>query len=81
MGGHSTSIRLESAFWDLLDEMARSQNLSTAKFISLLYDEALDLNLDVPNFTSMLRTTCLLQHNVLRRDRGGRRSAGVHRSR
>ncbi len=58
--GHSTSIQLEAAFWDLLNEIAESQHLSTPKFISKLYDEAIEINGEIPNFTSLLRTTCLL---------------------
>lgn len=58
--GHSTSIQLESTFWNLLDEIAGSQNLSTPKFISKLYDEAIEINGQIPNFASMLRTTCAL---------------------
>lgn len=60
IAGHSTSIRLESAFWDLLDDVAAAQGLSTPKFLSILYDEALQLHGEVGNFASMLRTTCLL---------------------
>lgn len=60
IGGHSTSIRLEAAFWELLDEIAAAQGLSTPKFLSLLHDEALEIHGEVGNFASMLRTTCLL---------------------
>ncbi|EKF41518.1 ribbon-helix-helix domain-containing protein [Nitratireductor indicus] len=60
IGGHSTSIQLEAAFWELLDEIAASQNMSTPRFISTLYDEALEANGAIPNFASMLRTTCAL---------------------
>lgn len=60
IAGHSTSIQLEAAFWSLLDEIARSQGLSTPKFLSLLHDEALERRGEVANFASMLRTTCLL---------------------
>ena len=58
--GHSTSIQLESAFWTLLDEIADSQGLTTPQFISKLYDEAIEINGQIPNFASMLRTTCAL---------------------
>ncbi|CCV03010.1 hypothetical protein MESS2_1000024 [Mesorhizobium metallidurans STM 2683] len=44
----------------LLDEIAESQGLSTPKFISKLCDEALEINGDIPNFASMLRTSCAL---------------------
>jgi len=58
--GHSTSIQLEATFWALLDEIAESQDLTTPKFISKLYDEAIEINGEIPNFASMLRTTCAL---------------------
>jgi predicted DNA-binding ribbon-helix-helix protein len=60
IGGHSTSLRLEAAFWDVLDEIAAAQGISTPKFLSLLHDEALEIHGDFSNFASMLRTTCLL---------------------
>jgi len=60
IGGHSTSIQLEATFWDLLDEIASGEGLTTPKFISKLYDEAIEINGAIPNFASMLRTTCAL---------------------
>jgi predicted DNA-binding ribbon-helix-helix protein len=60
IGGHSTSIQLEAAFWSLVDEIAAGQGLTTPKFLSKLYDEAIEINGAVPNFASMLRTTCAL---------------------
>jgi predicted DNA-binding ribbon-helix-helix protein len=60
IGGHSTSIQLEAAFWTLLDEIAREEGLTTPKFLSKLYDEAIDINGEIQNFASMLRTTCVL---------------------
>jgi len=60
IGGHSTSIQLEAAFWDLLDAIAAEEGLATAEFMSQLYDEAVELRGEVTNFASMLRTTCLL---------------------
>lgn len=60
IAGHSTSIQLEAAFWALLDEIAAGQGLTTPKFLSKLYDEAIEINGEVPNFASMLRTTCAL---------------------
>ncbi|MDK1492865.1 ribbon-helix-helix domain-containing protein [Sinorhizobium sp. 7-81] len=60
IGGHSTSIQLEAAFWVLIDEIAEKQGLSTARFLSTLYDEALELNASISNFSSLLRTSCLI---------------------
>ncbi|MER2508966.1 ribbon-helix-helix domain-containing protein [Amaricoccus sp.] len=68
IAGHSTSIRLEAAFWSLLDEMAAEQRLSTPKFLSLLYDEALEAQGEISNFASMLRTSCLLYLRGARAD-------------
>ena len=60
IAGHSTSIQLEATFWELLDEIALEEGLTTPKFISKLYDEAIEINGEIPNFASMLRTTCAL---------------------
>jgi len=59
LAGHATSIRLEACFWLILDEIAASQDLSTPRFLSMLYDEALNLHGEVANFTSLLRVSCL----------------------
>ena len=60
IGGHSTSIRLEMAFWDTLDEIAATQNMSLAKFLTTLHDEVLDHHGEVKNFASLLRCSCLI---------------------
>lgn len=58
LNGHSTSIRLERAFWDVLDEIAAAEGVSTPAFISTLHDEVLELRGEVANFTSLLRCAC-----------------------
>ena len=60
LGGHATSIRLEAAFWELLDEIAEEQGLTTPRFISTIYDEVLELHGSIANFTSLLRVACVL---------------------
>ena len=60
IAGHSTSIQLEAAFWVLIDEIAEGQGMTTSRFLSTLYDEALAINGSVPNFASLLRTSCLI---------------------
>ncbi|EPX83558.1 ribbon-helix-helix domain-containing protein [Salipiger mucosus] len=60
LNGQSTSIRLENAFWDTLDEIARNQGMSTPHFLSTLHSEVLELRGEPENFTSLLRTTCLI---------------------
>jgi len=58
LNGFSTSIRLEALFWSILDQIAKSQDMSTGRFISTLHDEVLELRGEVGNFTSLLRVTC-----------------------
>ena len=60
IGGHSTSIRLEMAFWDALEEIAAKQHMSLAKFVTTLHDEVLDHHGEVKNFASLLRCCCLI---------------------
>lgn len=80
IAGHCTSIRLEAAFWVLLDGIAAEQDITTPKFLSVLYDEALEIHGEVGNFASLLRTTCLLYLRdaiPLRSDRVGLRTAAA----
>lgn len=58
--GHCTSIRLEMSFWDTLEEIAETQNLSLGKFLTTLYNEVLDHHGRVNNFASLLRCSCLI---------------------
>ncbi|MER0239826.1 ribbon-helix-helix domain-containing protein [Fulvimarina sp. MAC8] len=60
LSGHSTSIRLEAAFWRTLEHLAESQGMSLAKFLTKLHDEVLDLRGEVKNFASHLRCACLV---------------------
>ena len=60
LAGHATSIRLEAAFWDILDEIAQRQGLTTPRFLSTLYDEVIELHGKVSNFSSLLRVACVL---------------------
>ncbi|OWY05908.1 DNA-binding protein [Thioclava sp. F1Mire-8] len=59
LNGQSTSIRLENAFWDILDEIAARDGVSTPTFISTLHAEVLELRGEPSNFTSLLRCACL----------------------
>lgn len=59
LNGQSTSIRLENAFWDILDEIAAQDGMSTPCFISTLHSEVLELRGEPSNFTSLLRCACL----------------------
>ena len=51
---------METAFWDILDEIADDQDMTTPRFLSTLYDEVLELNGKISNFTSLLRVACVL---------------------
>ena len=57
--GHPTSVRLEAKFWVVIEDIAVSQGLSQARFLSKLYEEALEIHGEVANFASLLRCCCL----------------------
>lgn len=60
LNGQSTSVRLETAFWAILEQIAATEGMSTPAFISKLHDEVLLLHGEARNFTSILRCTCLV---------------------
>jgi len=63
LNGQSTSIRLENSFWEIIDELAVKEGVSSPVFISTLHSEVLELRGEVPNFTSLLRCACLIHMN------------------
>ena len=63
--GHTTSVRLEAKFWVTVEEIAAAQDMPLARFLSKLYEEALEIHGEVSNFASLLRCCCL---NYLQRD-------------
>lgn len=60
ISGQSTSIRLETAFWETLDAIAANEGMSVSRLIATLHDEAVDTHGDISNFASLLRTICLI---------------------
>jgi len=60
LNGHCTSIRLESAFWRVLEGIATREGMSVPQFVSKLHDEVLELHGQTRNFTSLLRCACLI---------------------
>lgn len=64
MHGHCTSIRLEAAFWRILERIAASEGVSLPRFLTTLHDEVLARRGEVGNFASLLRVSCLrwLEH-------------------
>ena len=63
--GHATSVRLESKFWVIVEDIAESQDMTLSRFLTKLYEEALDIHGEVSNFASLLRCCCL---NFLTKD-------------
>jgi predicted DNA-binding ribbon-helix-helix protein len=59
LGGHATSIRLEGAFWQVLEEIASAQDVSLGRFLTKLHDEVLEFRGPMQNFSSLLRCACL----------------------
>ena len=66
LGGHATSIKLEAAFWDILEEIAAERKLPLGRFLTELHDEVLLLSGDAHNFTSLLRCACLTYVSEIR---------------
>lgn len=61
LNGQSTSIRLERAFWGILDQIAQEEGISTPAFLSKLHSEVLQQHGEVSNFSSLLRCACTLR--------------------
>lgn len=57
--GAVTSIRLENLFWQVLEEIAARDGMSTSQLVTKLYDELIECRGEVDNFTSFLRVSCL----------------------
>jgi predicted DNA-binding ribbon-helix-helix protein len=78
IGGHSTSVRLEMAFWDTLEEIASKEGTSLARFLTNLHDEVLSHHGEASNFASLLRCCCLIYTSSLA-GAATPRYEGVHR--
>lgn len=60
LNGQSTSIRLERAFWGIIDQMAHQEGTTTPAFLSKLHSEVLEQHGEAKNFTSLLRCACTI---------------------
>jgi predicted DNA-binding ribbon-helix-helix protein len=60
INGHCTSVRLEARFWEILDRVAASQNMTVPQFVSELYEEVLETHGEINNFASLLRCACIV---------------------
>ncbi|MCA1953341.1 MAG: ribbon-helix-helix domain-containing protein [Hyphomicrobiales bacterium] len=58
INGFATSLRLENLFWNVLEEIARRDGMTTNELICRLHDEMQQNAGDVENFTSFLRVCC-----------------------
>lgn len=60
--GHSTTIRLERAFWTVLEELAREEGVTAGALITRVHEHCL-VNND-KNLASCLRVICLKYINL-----------------
>jgi predicted DNA-binding ribbon-helix-helix protein len=60
--GHSTTVRLEAAYWSVLEEMAYSEKLTLSKLVEMIHDTCLVAN--DKNLASCLRVICLKYVNL-----------------
>ena len=58
--GHVTSVKLETKFWEVIEDIADDQNMTQAQFLTQLYSEALEIHGEISNFASLLRCCCLM---------------------
>ncbi|WP_428796431.1 ribbon-helix-helix domain-containing protein [Vibrio kasasachensis] len=58
--GHSTSLRIESKYWDVLESIADKENKTRSELISEIYSEAIESGVDYNSFTSLLRVYCIV---------------------
>ncbi len=63
--GAVTSIRLENMFWQVLEDIAERDAMSTNQLITKLYDELVAYRGRIDNFTSFLRVSCLRYQSML----------------
>ncbi|MCW8861630.1 MAG: ribbon-helix-helix domain-containing protein [Rhodospirillales bacterium] len=60
--GHSTTIRLERAFWSVLEELAAEEGIPVSAVIKRIHDHCLSAN--EKNLASCLRVVCLKYINT-----------------
>lgn len=75
LNGQSTSIRLETTFWQILDEIAALEGMTTPAFMSRLHAEVLEQHGEPANFSSLLRCTALIYIETIMRNPMGKIAA------
>lgn len=63
--GHSTTVSLERAFWNVLEDMSQEVHLSLPRLIERIHDTCLVAN--DKNISSCLRVICLKYLNIYAR--------------
>jgi predicted DNA-binding ribbon-helix-helix protein len=58
--GHATSVQLEAEFWSVIDEIAVCMDMSVPDLMRAIYREMQDTAEPVQNFSSTLRTVCVI---------------------
>jgi len=56
--GVATSVRLETLYWEVLEEIGARDGMSVNQLIAKLYDELIEANGEVDSFASFLRVCC-----------------------
>ncbi|MDH5750366.1 MAG: ribbon-helix-helix domain-containing protein [Rhodospirillales bacterium] len=60
--GHSTTLRLEKAFWTVLEVLAKEEGTTVAELVTRIHDHCLVAN--QKNLASCLRVVCLKYINL-----------------
>ncbi|NQV47067.1 MAG: ribbon-helix-helix domain-containing protein [Rhodospirillaceae bacterium] len=60
--GHSTTIRLERAYWTVLEMLAEEEDVQLAALVTKIHDHCLTAN--DKNLASCLRVVCLKYINI-----------------
>lgn len=53
-----TSVRLETFFWSVLEEIAERDGMNLVQLITRLHNESIEAGHDLGNFASFLRVCC-----------------------
>jgi predicted DNA-binding ribbon-helix-helix protein len=77
--GVPTSVRLEAAFWHIVEEIAAGESITPAQFVTKLYNEVIEKHGEIHNLSSLLRVCCLLYlENRAALDREDGRGVRLH---
>ena len=60
-----TSVRLETFFWTVLEEIATRDGMNLVQLITRLHHEAIEAGHDLGNFASFLRVCCARYHALI----------------